>query len=96
MSDAARLMAAVDVQLAAMPEPRGIWRRPCPKCPSAHFPEDPESAEIIGWVKSGQQRAEDWVFACAWRPQKLCRGICDKLGYTRGQEGQGEGEDDDK
>ena len=59
-----------------------IHDEPCPKCPTAHYPPDPESADIEAWVKAGKQPAGAWVFPCAWRREKLCKGICDYLGFT--------------
>lgn len=56
----------------------------CPHCPSAPgCPSDPESDQIESWVRSGEMPAMDAVFACAWRPTKLCKGWCDLLGVKQ-------------
>ena len=63
------------------PKPKKIWKTPCKHCPSAYSPPDPEALDFEKAVKTGELSAKEVVFACAWRPQKLCRGICDKLNY---------------
>jgi len=63
-------------------KPTAVHEKPCPRCPSAHYPPDPESEEIIRWVKAGKMPASEAVFSCAWRPEKLCRGVCDNVGYS--------------
>lgn len=27
-------------------------------------------------------RRDEGVFPCGWRPQRMCRGICERLGIT--------------
>lgn len=56
-----------------------IHKAPCKHCPSAHFPPDPESEHIRDLVQSGSAPASEFVFRCAWRPEKLCFGVCDFL-----------------
>ena len=65
-----------------VPRPKKIWRRPCGHCPSAHYPPDPESEDIARFYKEGKITAWDATFVCAWRPGKLCRGVCDNVGVT--------------
>jgi len=62
--------------------PRRIWRKPCVKCPSAHYPPDPESEDMERMYKSGAITVWDATFQCAWRPGKMCKGLCDRLGIT--------------
>lgn len=60
--------------------PTTIHKKPCAHCPSAHFPPDPESADIkANWSRAAQI---DVVFPCAWRPDAMCRGVCDDLNIT--------------
>lgn len=78
-----RLRELMAARLAAMgPEPKLANSSPCKHCPTAHFPPDPESALIKSGVKSGELRAEDHVFRCAWNMSRLCRGVCDSLGFV--------------
>ena len=54
----------------------------CEKCPSnkAVYPEsDPESKEISNYPDGVKQQ---YVFPCAWRNKKLCKGICEEYNYT--------------
>ena len=61
---------------------RKIWLTPCKHCPSANFPPDPESLHIKELYEAGKMSAFDAIFLCAWRPAKLCKGACDRLGIT--------------
>ncbi|MDB4330461.1 receptor activity-modifying protein [bacterium] len=54
----------------------------CPRCPSNKevFPEsDPEAEEIASYPDGIKQL---YVFPCAWRSNKLCKGVCEELCYT--------------
>ena len=62
--------------------PRTIWKRPCKHCPSAHFPPDPESLQMTQFYKAGEITVWEAIFPCAWRPQKMCKGVCDVMGIT--------------
>jgi hypothetical protein len=64
------------------PRPTEIWDLPCERCPSAHYPPDSESADYKKFYEAGELPAGECVFPCAWRPEKLCRGVCDYLGVT--------------
>lgn len=39
-------------------------------------------------MKAAYQRGEigvhDAVFPCAWRPEAMCKGVCDDVGVTEG------------
>jgi hypothetical protein len=59
--------------------PFEVHRRPCAHCPSAHFPPDPEAEDLARAPREQQVRA---AFPCGWRPRKLCRGYCDRIGLT--------------
>lgn len=50
----------------------------CPKCPSHRYPSDPESEDIEQLPEGIRQM---FVFPCAWRNEKLCKGVCEKLNY---------------
>lgn len=63
------------------PRPTEIHAEPCEQCPSAHWPPDPESLEIKEMVGAGAP-ASEFVFRCAWRPEALCKGVCDFLGHV--------------
>lgn len=62
---------------------REIHAKSCKHCPSAHNAKagiiDPESAEIATLPKEDIV-AEQHLFVCAWRPNKLCKGFCDFCG----------------
>ncbi len=62
--------------------PRVIWKRPCGKCPSAHYPPDPEAIDMAAWYRAGKIEAQEAVFPCAWRPKKICKGVADFCGVT--------------
>lgn len=59
-------------------KPHQIYAKPCPKCPSM-YGDDPESADIRTWDRDLQLGL---LFVCAWRQRKLCKGLCDKGGFT--------------
>jgi hypothetical protein len=60
------------------PQPR-MHKRPCKNCPSAHYPDDPESADIKTWPPALRVRT---IFACGWSPVRYCRGYCDEMGVN--------------
>lgn len=62
-----------------------IWKNPCKKCPSAHYPPDPEALDMDQFYKNGEITLRQLIFPCAWRPQKFCKGICDRNGVTEEQ-----------
>jgi len=51
----------------------------CKHCPSHYWPEDEES-EMIASLPEGEK--QKYVFPCAWRTEKLCRGVCEQLDYN--------------
>lgn len=61
--------------------PDEMWDEPCPNCPSAHFPHDHESEDMEKMFFSGEIGME-YLFPCAWRPTKLCKGLCDNWKVT--------------
>ena len=70
------------IPLPVVPEvrPTTIHKAPCKHCPTAHHPPDPESIDILTtWTREQQREA---LFPCGWRPDKLCKGQCDELGFT--------------
>lgn len=73
------LMKAHAAARLAERRPLTIHKQPCPKCPSAHYPPDPESLDVQTWPRAAQR---DALFPCGWRPDKLCKGQCDELGFT--------------
>lgn len=57
-----------------------IHRSPCKRCPSAHYPADSEAEDIKDMYAKGEITARESVFPCAWRPNKICKGVCDYHG----------------
>jgi hypothetical protein len=68
--------------LVPPPTPREIHSHPCVHCPSTKGP-DPMTQDIIDHYPRSEQLQS--VFACAWRPGKLCKGYCDALGVTESE-----------
>lgn len=56
-----------------------IHSTPCEKCPSEWYPPDPEAHDLLTMVTNGEIREEDFLFVCAWRPNKICRGLWNRL-----------------
>ncbi len=54
-----------------------IHKVSCQHCPSAKG-TDPESEEIKTYSK--ELIVKEFLFVCAWRESKLCKGLCDKMG----------------
>ena len=56
-----------------------IHKACCKECPSNNNVKqgiiDPESAEIKTYPK--ELIIKEFLFVCAWRPNKLCKGLCD-------------------
>jgi hypothetical protein len=58
-----------------------VHKNYCKDCPSnrAVFPiPDPEAADYEALPDGERQR---YVFPCGWRPNKLCKGVCESLDY---------------
>ena len=53
----------------------------CKHCPSNNFPDDPESEDIKTLPK--EFIAKEYLFVCAWRNSKLCKGNCDNMGINQ-------------
>lgn len=60
------------------PEPKAHYK-PCKNCPSAHFPPDPESADIMTWPHEFRVQS---AFACGWAQNRFCKGYCDQMGIS--------------
>lgn len=73
-----------DVPLDTL-RPTTIHKTYCKRCPSKWHPQDPESADIAS-LPDGIR--EMYVFPCAWRTEKLCKGVCEELGYDEGKHGK--------
>jgi hypothetical protein len=62
-----------------------IHKVPCKNCPSAigklRGEEDPECKEIKETCSKGLI-VNEFLFVCAWRPSKLCKGNCDYMEIT--------------
>ncbi len=56
-----------------------IHHHPCPKCPSEHYPPDPEAHDLMTAVVQGKIAEKDFLFLCAWRPDRICRGLWNRL-----------------
>lgn len=67
-------------QIVSPPEipdtPREVHDESCEHCPSAHYPPDPCTLDFMELSKEDRMQS---VFACAWRPEKLCRGYYDLM-----------------
>lgn len=62
------------------PPPQPVMHKvACKNCPSAHFPIDPESADIRTWKHEDKV---DTAFPCGWSPVRYCRGYCEQMGIT--------------
>ena len=59
-------------------EPRA-HKQPCPRCPSAYFPPDPEVQDIM---RLPHQERVQTAFPCGWNGIRYCRGYCDQMGIT--------------
>jgi len=62
-----------------------IHKTPCKQCPSerdkkAEF-KDPETEDIKLLPK--EVIAKEYLFVCAWRNSKLCKGLCDEMGIDQ-------------
>ena len=76
------------VELETMRSVTEVHKNYCAKCPSNRnvFPEpDPESKDIAS-LPDGEKQMH--VFPCAWRPNKLCKGVCEELDYNEAIHGQ--------
>lgn len=51
------------------------YLKPCPKCPSMHYP-DPESEDIMTWDHIPLEKRQ---FVCAWRRRGFCHGNSKQL-----------------
>jgi len=64
---------------------REIHDNYCEKCPS-HWSvlnghSDPETEKMKELSK--EAKIQEGLFLCAWRPNKLCKGICEALEITK-------------
>lgn len=67
------------LKISELPVPiTAVHESYCSSCPSKWHKPDPESEEIAGYPDGVRQQ---YVFPCAWRPNKLCKGVCEELGY---------------
>ena len=57
----------------------------CKQCPADRNRKegiiDPESADIAKLPK--ELIAKEFLYVCAWRPSKLCKGNCDTMGINQ-------------
>ena len=62
--------------------PTEVHREYCNHCPSRGYKvgsgEDPETDWYAGHPDGVRQQ---FVFPCAWRREKLCKGICEVMSY---------------
>ena len=57
-----------------------IHKDSCKNCPSAKG-LDEETIEISKYPK--ELIAKEFLFVCAWRTNKLCKGNCDNMGINQ-------------
>ncbi len=54
----------------------------CKHCPTEHNRrnglKDPETEDLKSLPK--EVIAKEYLFVCAWRESKLCKGVCDEFG----------------
>ena len=53
----------------------------CKPCPSNQNVTDPECEDIKTLPK--EEIAREYLFVCAWRNSKLCKGNCDNMGIDQ-------------
>lgn len=62
-----------------------IHKSPCKNCPSVYNKKngviDPETNEIKTYPK--EIIVKEFLFVCAWRPNKLCKGNCDEMSINQ-------------
>lgn len=61
------------------PRPTEIHDSPCVHCPSEHFAIDPEAEDLLNACARGDISQSDFLFTCAWRGEKICRGLWNRL-----------------
>lgn len=64
------------IKIEIRERPKEIHDSPCEHCPSAHYPMDEDCKEIYAMDKATRIKS---IFPCAWRVEKLCKGICDVM-----------------
>lgn len=63
------------------PRHKVIHKSCCKRCPSQNGDTDPESEDIKQYPK--ELIAKEFLFVCAWRRNKLCKGLCDNMGIDQ-------------
>ena len=69
--------------------PTEVYSKPCGPCPSMIRPRDPEAQDIWNRVASGEDEPDEYLFTCAWRRKKLCKGNYDELMEAKAARGGG-------
>jgi len=64
--------------------PTKVHSKYCKYCPSRDGASDPESRMIASMPNGVKQT---YVFSCAWRNEKLCKGVCEELDYQEEKHG---------
>lgn len=59
--------------------PKEVYAKPCKHCPSEWHPQDPEAEDLLNACVEGKISEEDLLFVCAWRREKICRGLWNRL-----------------
>jgi len=54
-----------------------VWDEPCENCTG--LGSDGEAEDLIKAISAGKENAMSWVYPCAWRPERKCKGWCDSL-----------------
>lgn len=60
-----------------------VHTKPCKHCPSAHYAPSPEGIDMCAYYLKNEITEENFVFNCAWRPEKICKGIYDRLQFMK-------------
>jgi len=72
------LLVPAEIVSLLTTRPTTAWKKPCANCPSMR-PPDPEAMDMEELFRQGEITFEEATFPCAWRPKKLCYGICKRI-----------------
>ncbi len=61
------------------PQAPQVHSHPCTHCPSEWHERDPEAQDMLDACVSGKLTESEFLFKCAWRNEKICRGLWNRL-----------------